>query len=109
MAFNNFHMFSFHISATMLTSCYLPFTCRILDNLPLVVPIKRVEPDSTVYQLGFHVGLKGQYTGVCSASFRTMFIVVSALCFLVLTLLKYTEQGREAFYSQPFVFYGQVS
>ncbi|CAJ1972416.1 unnamed protein product [Sphenostylis stenocarpa] len=35
----------------------------ILDNLPLVVPIKRVEPDSTVYQLGFHVGLKGQYTG----------------------------------------------
>ncbi|XP_039686420.1 transmembrane 9 superfamily member 8-like [Medicago truncatula] len=33
----------------------------ILDNLPLVVPIKRVDQDSTVYQLGFHVGLKGQY------------------------------------------------
>ncbi|XP_061364060.1 transmembrane 9 superfamily member 8 isoform X1 [Gastrolobium bilobum] len=37
----------------------------ILDNLPLVVPIKREDQiqDSTVYQLGFHVGLKGQYSG----------------------------------------------
>ncbi|XP_028807134.1 transmembrane 9 superfamily member 8 [Neltuma alba] len=35
----------------------------ILDNLPLVVPLKRIDLDSTVYQLGFHVGLKGQYTG----------------------------------------------
>ncbi|KAI5399517.1 Transmembrane 9 super member 8, variant 3, partial [Lathyrus oleraceus] len=35
----------------------------ILDNLPLVVPIKRVDQDSTVYQIGFHVGLKGQYSG----------------------------------------------
>ncbi|EHA8589229.1 transmembrane 9 superfamily member 8 [Cocos nucifera] len=37
----------------------------ILDNLPLVVPVKRLEQDSpTVYQHGFHVGVKGQYTGV---------------------------------------------
>ncbi|KAH7574042.1 hypothetical protein JRO89_XS03G0243700 [Xanthoceras sorbifolium] len=36
----------------------------ILDNLPLVVPIKRLDQESpTVYQLGYHVGLKGQYTG----------------------------------------------
>ncbi|XP_058785942.1 transmembrane 9 superfamily member 9-like [Vicia villosa] len=35
----------------------------ILDNLPLVVPIKRNDQDSTVYQLGYHVGLKGQYSG----------------------------------------------
>ncbi|KAF7830358.1 transmembrane 9 superfamily member 8 [Senna tora] len=35
----------------------------ILDNLPLVVPIKRMDQDSFVYQLGFHVGLKGQYSG----------------------------------------------
>ncbi|XP_061365245.1 transmembrane 9 superfamily member 8-like isoform X2 [Gastrolobium bilobum] len=35
----------------------------ILDNLPLVVPIKRNDQDSNVYQLGFHVGLKGQYSG----------------------------------------------
>lgn len=36
----------------------------ILDNLPLVVPIRRLDQESpTVYQLGFHVGLKGQYTG----------------------------------------------
>lgn len=35
----------------------------ILDNLPLVVPLKRNDQDSTVYQLGFHVGLKGQYSG----------------------------------------------
>nr|XP_010912180.1 transmembrane 9 superfamily member 8 [Elaeis guineensis] len=36
----------------------------VLDNLPLVVPIKRLEQDSpTVYQHGFHVGVKGPYTG----------------------------------------------
>ncbi|XP_052879973.1 transmembrane 9 superfamily member 8-like isoform X2 [Gossypium arboreum] len=36
----------------------------ILDNLPLVVPIRRLDQDSsTVYQLGYHVGLKGQYSG----------------------------------------------
>ncbi|CAL5419364.1 unnamed protein product [Camellia sinensis] len=36
----------------------------ILDNLPLVVPIQRLDQESPpVYQLGFHVGLKGQYTG----------------------------------------------
>ncbi|KAL2502458.1 Transmembrane 9 superfamily member 8 [Forsythia ovata] len=35
----------------------------ILDNLPLVVPYKRSDIDSLVYQHGFHVGIKGQYTG----------------------------------------------
>eukprot|EP00268_Persea_americana_P016646 TRINITY_DN1788_c0_g1_i4.p1 TRINITY_DN1788_c0_g1~~TRINITY_DN1788_c0_g1_i4.p1 ORF type:complete len:640 (+),score=91.65 TRINITY_DN1788_c0_g1_i4:162-2081(+) len=36
----------------------------ILDNLPLVVPMKRQELESaTIYQQGFHVGLKGRYTG----------------------------------------------
>ncbi|KAL0316485.1 UNVERIFIED_CONTAM: Transmembrane 9 superfamily member 10 [Sesamum radiatum] len=35
----------------------------ILDNLPLVVPFKRPDMDSLVYQHGFHVGLKGQYAG----------------------------------------------
>ncbi|MBA0598694.1 hypothetical protein Gorai_008444, partial [Gossypium raimondii] len=36
----------------------------ILDNLPLVVPVRRLDQDSsTVYQLGYHVGLKGQYSG----------------------------------------------
>ncbi|CAN7114000.1 unnamed protein product, partial [Brassica rapa subsp. narinosa] len=37
----------------------------ILDNLPLVVPIERGDPGSpaVVYQLGYHVGLKGQYEG----------------------------------------------
>ncbi|KAK3211035.1 hypothetical protein Dsin_015741 [Dipteronia sinensis] len=36
----------------------------ILDNLPLVVPIKRLDQEApTVYQLGYHVGLKGQYSG----------------------------------------------
>lgn len=40
---------------------------RILDNLPVVVPLRRSDQDSTpVYQLGFHVGLKGHYSGVCS-------------------------------------------
>ncbi|MBA0723039.1 hypothetical protein Golax_003657 [Gossypium laxum] len=36
----------------------------ILDNLPLVVPIKRLDQASnTVYQLGYHIGLKGQHAG----------------------------------------------
>ncbi|CAM8969451.1 unnamed protein product [Rhodiola kirilowii] len=36
----------------------------ILDNLPLVVPVPRLDHDPTpVYQLGFHVGVKGQYMG----------------------------------------------
>ncbi|GFS31448.1 endomembrane protein 70 protein family [Actinidia rufa] len=34
----------------------------ILDNLPLVVPITRLDQESsTMYQHGFHVGLRGQY------------------------------------------------
>ena len=42
---------------------------RILDNLPLVVPIKRMEQDApTVYQHGVHVGVKGQYSGVSPPS-----------------------------------------
>ncbi|RAL37722.1 hypothetical protein DM860_000416 [Cuscuta australis] len=35
----------------------------ILDNLPLVMPIKRLDQDSIIYQHGFHVGLKGIYAG----------------------------------------------
>ncbi|KAK4755846.1 hypothetical protein SAY87_009603 [Trapa incisa] len=36
----------------------------ILDNLPLVVPVHRQDQESRpIYQLGFHVGLKGQYSG----------------------------------------------
>lgn len=42
--------------------------CRILDNLPLVVPIRRLDLDSSVvYLRGFPVGLKGQYAGVCTS------------------------------------------
>ena len=38
---------------------------RILDNLPLVVPIRRSDIESSiVYQHGYHVGLRGQYAGV---------------------------------------------
>ncbi|KAK7329925.1 hypothetical protein VNO77_24107 [Canavalia gladiata] len=36
----------------------------ILDNLPLVVPIRRPDQDSIVYLHGFLVGLKGQYSGI---------------------------------------------
>ncbi|GER32489.1 transmembrane 9 superfamily protein member [Striga asiatica] len=36
----------------------------ILDNLPLVVPIPRSDQGGPpIYQLGFHVGLRGQYSG----------------------------------------------
>jgi len=42
---------------------------RILDNLPLVVPIRRPDQEnSIVYQHGFHVGLRGQYAGVRSGA-----------------------------------------
>jgi hypothetical protein len=38
--------------------------CRILDNLPLVVRIKRLDQEGPiVYQHGVHVGIKGQYLG----------------------------------------------
>ena len=37
-----------------------PLACRILDNLPVVVPIKRLDQEGhTVYQHGVHVGVKG--------------------------------------------------
>ncbi|EXB86672.1 Transmembrane 9 superfamily member 4 [Morus notabilis] len=35
----------------------------ILDNLPLVVPARRLDQESPIYQLGHYVGLKGQSTG----------------------------------------------
>jgi len=35
----------------------------ILDNLPLVVPLARQDRGATVYQAGYHVGVKGQYAG----------------------------------------------
>ncbi|KAG0544824.1 hypothetical protein BDA96_02G309700 [Sorghum bicolor] len=35
----------------------------ILDNLPLVVPVKRQDKNSIAYQGGYHVGLKGLYSG----------------------------------------------
>jgi hypothetical protein len=46
--------------------------CRILDNLPLVVPIARQDKDAFVYQGGYHVGVEGQYAGV--SSFRQLTI-----------------------------------
>ena len=42
---------------------------RILDNLPLVFPIRWANTESSVvYELGFSVGLKGIYAGVSVAS-----------------------------------------
>ncbi|CAD6223867.1 unnamed protein product [Miscanthus lutarioriparius] len=35
----------------------------ILDNLPLVVPVTRQDKNSIAYQGGYHVGLKGMYSG----------------------------------------------
>ncbi|CAD6218171.1 unnamed protein product [Miscanthus lutarioriparius] len=35
----------------------------ILDNLPLVVPVTRQDKNSIAYQGGYHVGLKGLYSG----------------------------------------------
>ncbi|XP_057969807.1 transmembrane 9 superfamily member 8-like [Malania oleifera] len=35
----------------------------ILDNLPLVVPFRRQDQESIIYQDGYPVGLRGQYAG----------------------------------------------
>ncbi|KAG2241322.1 hypothetical protein Bca52824_096693 [Brassica carinata] len=61
----------------------------ILDNLPLVVPIERGDPGSpaVVYQLGYHVGLKGQYEGakskssLCTITWR---LDITEMCKLIL-------------------------
>lgn len=48
---------------------------RILDNLPLVKPIKRPGQDSIYYQQGYHIGIKGQYAGVSSLTkFHKIFL-----------------------------------
>jgi len=50
---------------------------RILDNLPLVVPIPRFDQENAVvYQHGFQVGLKGQYAGVSSCSVYSVLIII---------------------------------
>lgn len=49
---------------------------RILDNLPLVVPVRRTDLDSSiVYQHGFHVGLRGQYAGVSGGLFTSCYCI----------------------------------
>ncbi|KAF5956772.1 hypothetical protein HYC85_003997, partial [Camellia sinensis] len=56
----------------------------ILDNLPLVVPIRRLDQESViVYQHGVHVGLKGLYAGV--------------------------NQGGKVFHPQSLIIHGEVS
>jgi len=76
----------------------LPSMCRILDNLPLVVPIKRVDQDSTVYQLGFHVGLKGQYSGVCLLFYKSTSVVANAIFFFLCLLCWNTQSKEEKFF-----------
>lgn len=52
-------------SITLMQMCINMTFRRILDNLPLVVPIKRQDQDSaTVYQHGFYVGVKDHNSGV---------------------------------------------
>jgi transmembrane 9 superfamily protein 2/4 len=47
---------------------------RILDDLPLVVPIKMPDQEnSIVYLHGFYVGFKGQYAGVSSGGITVCF------------------------------------
>jgi len=63
--------------------------CRILDNLPLVVPIRRLDQEaSVVYLHGFLVGLKGQYSGVCRSflSSEHYFITIVLISFWPLVL-----------------------
>lgn len=69
------------------SSIVLTLLCgRILDNLPLVVPVQRLVHEAPpLYQLGFHVGLKGQYAGVsyplkfCGLFLCKFFLLLTAL------------------------------
>lgn len=47
----------------------IPLHVRILDNLPLVVPVRRLDQESPpIYQLGYFVGVKGQPAVLAIAS-----------------------------------------
>lgn len=90
----------------------LCFFNRILDNLPLVFPIPRLDQEnSLVYQHGFHVGLRGQYAGV-SAQLITFCFDNCFLCnpFLLLYVHDvFAEQRAKTFYSQSLGIYCQIS
>lgn len=50
---------------TTLPNNFLDSCVRILDNLPLVVPVRRLEQEAPpAYQQGVYIGVKGQYAGV---------------------------------------------
>lgn len=70
----------------------LPY--RILDNLPLVVPIARPDRDDVVFQGGYHVGVKGQYAGV-SLCAQLPFLLFGRL---VMILQKYILQSKDEKY-----------
>lgn len=53
------------------------FLHRILDNLPLVVPIARQDRDAVVYQGGYHVGVRGQYAGVSLCAQLTVLVLIA--------------------------------
>jgi hypothetical protein len=81
---------------------------RILDNLPLVVPIKRMDKDApTVYQHGVHVGIKGQYSGV-SSELQMLCIFACAYVNFIWVHILVAEQGGEAFHPQPLDVPGEV-
>lgn len=74
------------LSLLLFSWCACVCVCvRILDNLPLVVPIERIDPGqgspSVVYQLGYHVGLKGQYEGVSRLGFFTICVACDSMIF----------------------------
>ncbi len=72
----------------------LPY--RILDNLPLVVPITRPDRDDVVFQGGYHVGVKGQYAGVSLCAQLTFSFVWKISNDL--TKIYSAEQGWEVLY-----------
>lgn len=77
----------------------LLFINRILDNLPLVVPIQRLDQESpTVYQLGFHVGLKGQYSGVYILLHLKLHSLVIYWFLLLLTVSGYIQSKEEKYF-----------
>lgn len=46
---------------------------RALDNLPLSIPIRRIDKDDFFYEHGYHIGVIGQFFGVGSSSQNSFF------------------------------------
>lgn len=69
---------------------------RILDNLPLVVSLPKVAQEApSLYQLGFHVGLKGKYSGVSQSIVKLTILLLVACKFFHALMKQFTMQTND--------------